>query len=341
MYKLVVPALALLFFFSSCEKEVVVINENEPCKNLDLFVNDSIIALVTQQRISDSKPEIVKFENGIKTVVASESGAEFWGVSISPDRQKFICFKSPTGNSVGFEDFENADLWLFNIDGSNGHKITGRSEQGLRSMGMASWAPDGNHIVFSGEKLETDGNFHWNIYLTDSSGIMATRMNTRLGHFVYPRFTKNSMNYLTYSAWPVGITLSGGNFKCEIHYAGVDAFYQLMTEYQITTNVQYETSPDFSADDNSIVYTQTTSTAPNTIVNLHKYNISSGSTSSLLENSSINTYSVWCKLNNRIYYISKSSSHCHQKTGRIEESGSTIETPYQLLNTNLLQIDVK
>jgi Tol biopolymer transport system component len=295
--------------------------------------------LITFQ--SSSIVAIKKIQNGLSDTIAAQSGFEFWGPAISPDRSKFVCFRSVTGNAVSVDDFSTAEMWLFNIDGSNGHAITTLSAQGLNAMGMAKWAPDGLHVVFSGEKLETDGNLHWNIYLTDTLGTLGTKMNTRLGSFKYPSFPNGDMTRLVYEAWIVGVVNSGSAYDTELHLANVDGTYQFTSETRLTNNGQVESSPSFSPDNASIVYAQTTSLAANTATELHTMLLSSGVSSTLLSNNSINQNPFWCTVNNKIYFSYKEGGVCFGHGMRIDPSGANSETPYKRMNQHFLQLDVK
>ncbi len=327
-------------FLTACKKDKVVeLEENPTCNNITLTINDTLIALIAFQ--SSSIVAIKKIQNGVSDTIAAQTGFEFWGPAISPDRSKFICFRSLTGNAVGVDDFSTAEMWLFNIDGSNGHAITTLTAQGLNGMGMAKWAPDGLHIVFSGEKNETDGNLHWNIYLTDTLGTLGTKMNTRLGSFKYPAFANGDMSQLVYQAWIVGVVNSGGAYDTELHLADVNGVFLFSSEGRLTNNGQIESSPSFSPDNSSIVYAQTTSLASNTAIELHTLLMSSGSTSILLSNNSINQNSVWCPVNNKIYFSNKVGAVCFGHGMRIDPSGANSETPYKCMNQNFLQFDIK
>jgi Tol biopolymer transport system component len=329
-----------LLFMESCKKDQQAeLEENPTCNNTTLTINDTLIALITFQ--SSSTVGIHKIQNGVSDTIASQIGFEFWGPSISPDRSKFICFRSTTANSIDVDDYSTAEMWLFNIDGSNGHAITTLTAQALTGMGMAKWAPDGFHIVFSGEKLETDGNLHWNAYLTDTLGTLGIKMNSRLGSFKYPAFPNGDMTRIVYQAWVVGVVNAGGANDTELHLADLNGAFQFTAEEKLTNNNQYETSPSYSMDNSAIVYAQTTSLAANTAIELHTLLMSSGATNTLLSNNTICQNPVWCNTNNKIYFSNKAGSACFGHGMRLEANGMNLETPYKKMNQHFLQIDVK
>ena len=326
--------------FSSCKKkQAAEIDPGTNCLNITQTINDSLLVLLTTQNAAGYT--IIKTQYGTSTTVASQTGFEFWSPSISPDKTKFICFRSPTSNSVDFNDFGAAELWLFNVDGSNGHLLTTLTSQSLTGMGMGKWAPDGLHIVFAGEKNETDGNLHWNIYLTDTLGTLATKMNTRLGDFKDPCFANGDMTKLVYEAWNVGITLAGSVYDTEVHVATVNGSYQFTSESKITNNNYLEHSPSFSSDNISISYSQNTSLAANTAIEIYTAVVSSGTTTKILSNNNINENPVWCPTNNKIYFLNKTGSACFETGNRINPDGTSNAITYQLMNASYLQLDLK
>lgn len=339
-YYFFLTQLVLVFFISSCKKDKPAeIEEVVTCSNSTLTINDSLIALFTST--NSASTNVLKIQNGVTTTLTNQAGFDFWGPSISPDKSKFICFRSTIINSIDMNDYANAELWLFNIDGSNGHQITSVTSQALAGMGMAKWAPDGFHIVFSGEKNEIDGNLHWNVYLTDTLGTLATKMNTRLGSFTYPAFANGDITKLIYEAWNVGVTVAGNENNSEIHLATVDGSFQITAEQQLTNNGFYESSPSFSPDNANIVYSQNTSANPNTAIQLYTYNIGTSTASLLLSNNNFNEYPFWCVTNNKIYFSNKASINCFAHGARVETNGTNFERPYRQTNTNYFQIDIK
>lgn len=337
---LFLATLVLFFILPSCKKKKdAIVPESGACSNITQTINDSLLTLVAVE--TSSGITINKIQYGISTPVASQSGYEFWSPSISPDKTKFICFRSTTNFPISANDLDIAEMWLFNIDGSNGHSIATLTSQGLHAMGMAKWAPDGFHIVFSGEKNETDGHLHWNIYLTDTLGTLGIKMNTRLGSFKYPVFANGDMTKLAYEAWNVGIVNSGSVFDTEIHLATVNGSFQFTSEQKITANENMEYSPSFSPDNSTLVYCQNTSLTANTAIQLWTANLSTLSANAILNNNEMNEYPVWCSANNEIYFLNRAISYCFERGNRIDPNGSNNATTYQQMNASFIHIDVK
>lgn len=334
----VVCALSL----AACKKNSVAeVAEGVACKNTTYYTNDSLIALTTEARSTSTR--IIKIEDGIISTVAAQAGYEFWGPVISPNKERFICFRSTSsGNPLKVNDYENAELWMFNIDGSNGHVITTKSAQSWRAMGMADWAADGNHIVLAAQKVEPlDAyNPHWSIFVTDTTGALATKMNTRISHFTHPHFANGTSTVITYSALPVGI-VNGDNFKCEIFYGYVNASYQLTSEHMVTNDLMFDYSPSFSADNSKICYCKTTSMAEETALTLHKYDITSGFTSTLVNDNTINDNPYWCATNNQIYYTNRAGLACYANCKRMDVNGGNNVDYFRTSNAHYHTFSVK
>lgn len=331
-----------VLFFTACKKKTNIDDkENETCENTSYAINDTTIALITQ--LGSAATQIVKIENAVSTVVASQSFYEFWGASISPNKQKFICFRSTTGNPVKVYDYENAELWMFNIDGSNGHMILSRTGNGWRAMGMADWAPDNNHIVLAAEKNEpADANKpHWSIYVTDTTGATPIKMNSRLGRFTHPRFGNGNMNLITYSAWPSGLSGVINEYRSEIYYATVTSGFLLSGETRVTNDVQYDYSPSFSPDNLKITFCKTTSMAAGTAINIHTRNISTGTDNMVVSDNSVNENPYWCPTNGRIYFANKTATYCFGNCKRILENGTENAPVYRIMNRHFSHISIR
>lgn len=334
----IIILLTCLFYFG-CKKD----NDTQPgqeitCNNFDMTINDTLTTLVTA--VTSSGTSILKIKNGTVTSLVGTSGEEYWGAKLSPDKKRFICFKSSSGNSIDYNDFETSELWMFNINGTGGKLITTRGIQGWRAMGMANWAPDGSHVVLSAEKLETDGNYHWNIYLTDTTGATGIKMNTRLGYFTYPNFANGDMTKITYSAWPSG---SPGTTKyfAEVFYATVDGSYQITSETRLTNNLDHEYSLSFSSGNTSISYSQTTSNADYTPVRICTYNLGTSTEDKIIDDGTISDNPKWCTTNDMMYFSTTNNASCFTQINYATTGGSGNVVVYRRTNTSLVEVDIK
>jgi Tol biopolymer transport system component len=326
---------------AACKKKPSDVTDEAACDNTTFYYSDSVtVALATEVRTYSTN--VVKIEDGVKTIVANASGYEFWGPVISPDKQHFICFRSTVaGNTVSVNDYEHAELWMFNMDGSNGHMVLSKSGHGWTAMGMADWAPDNKHIILAAEQLEPldSNNPHWSLFMTDTTGATITKMNTRMSHFTHPRFANGNINLITYSALPASM-MSGSDYRCEIFYANVNASFQITSETMVTNDLMFDYAPSFSPDNSKLVFCKTTSMAANTAVTLNTYDISSGSSSIAVSDNTINDSPYWCPTNNFIYYIDK-ASYCFKDIRRADEVGGNKMDYFRTSSSNYYSINIK
>lgn len=92
-----------------------------------------------------------------RDAAVNTSGEEIWA-RISPDRRRFVFYRSPMGKSGEHCRYSVQELWIANVDGtgvrkvfSNEQKVAVAREQGWPAddsiQGHADWSPDGRHVV--------------------------------------------------------------------------------------------------------------------------------------------------------------------------------------------------
>lgn len=207
------------------------------------------------------------------TQVIADGAYDYWWVRISPDRQHFICYKSGIDNFFRENDYTNAELWMFNIDGTNGKKLIDKGQFNWRAQGYAAWHPDGKHIVVAAEVKDPDDddNYRWHLFLTDTASTTPVKLSTRVGLFANPTVSPAG-NKIAYTAFADGVT-TGSVFKQEIFTADLDVVAGTLTnEEQITTDVWWDQEPVWSPDGSTLAF----STAVNATnlfenINLRKY----------------------------------------------------------------------
>lgn len=181
----------------------------------------------------------------------------FWGLKVSPDKKKFICYRSPKGLIVKDNNSKNAELWLFNIDGSNGQKLISLSDYKWRSHNSASWSPDGKRLLMAAEVNDKNdfNKYHWHLFLTDSLGKDPVQISNRSTMFAEPAFSPDGQ-YIAYSALSEGTPYSLCPSKfMEIYVAQLDSTsLKLKNERKLTSNDFWDGNPCFTADGQDIVY---------------------------------------------------------------------------------------
>ena len=81
---------------------------------------------------------------------------DYWWVKVSPDKKKFLCYRSP--KNAGVNSFTVAELIVFNIDGTNGKVILPRNVYDWELQAHAKWSPDGTKILASAKCKDPEIN---------------------------------------------------------------------------------------------------------------------------------------------------------------------------------------
>lgn len=242
------PALIM----TSCTPEVI-----DEILEPDLEINSEKTVYVIAGSPSDGYPyEIVKTVIDKVETVVGDPDHNYWGLRISPDKTQFICFVSPYNGTSdkGYDEISEAELWLYNIDGTNGQLITDLVTNGFSSMGYANWHPSGSQIVMTATKADVaDGKSQlYSVTLSDGS---VKKISTRDVVHSHPCFSPDGA-LLTYAAY--ANTTDTHEEDMEIYYADYDAgAEEIMNEKRITTNTIEDKFPGFSGDGVYITYNYT------------------------------------------------------------------------------------
>ena len=96
---------------------------------------------------------------GAESPIIIDNNHHDWWVRVSPDRQTILWYKSPLDVPANdeFNNYDEAELWMANYDGSNPRKVIDLSDYNWSAQGVADWSPDGKELVMAA---------------TDESGLM-------------------------------------------------------------------------------------------------------------------------------------------------------------------------
>lgn len=201
-----------------------------------------------------------KTANGFTRLI-NDDNYDYWWVRISPNGKKFLCYRSTNSNFFKENDYNNAELWMYNIDGSNGKLLMAKNANNWRSQGYATWMPNGKNIVMSAEVKDADdnNNYRWHLFVIDTLGATPHKISNRVGLFSNPEMGANGK--IVYSAFPFGEE-SGSVFNQEIFIATLDTInWVLQNEKQLTNDVYWDREAALSPDGSSIVFSSATSQA--------------------------------------------------------------------------------
>jgi TolB protein len=135
--------------------------------------------------------------------ITSNPALSTWAPRISPDGRSFIAYRAPRSFA---HDPYRAELWKFNIDGSDGRPIVRNMAFAWAAQADASWSPDGLKLVMA---ALSPADQRWHLFITDAEGRGAKRVSQGARLYAAPTFSPDGKK-IAYVAYPEG-------------YAGVDA----------------------------------------------------------------------------------------------------------------------
>ncbi|UPT67893.1 MAG: hypothetical protein M0D57_04315 [Sphingobacteriales bacterium JAD_PAG50586_3] len=256
--------------------------------------------------------------------VINDVSYDYWWVQVSPNRQKFICYKSGIDNFFKENDYTNAELWMFNIDGTGGKLLIAKGANAWRAQGYAKWHPDGKHIIMAAEFKDPadDNNYRWHLFMADTAGTAPIQLSTRVGLFSCPSVDATGTK-ITYSAFPVDIT-SGSVFKQEIFVADLDTtVWGLFNETRITNDTWWDENPVFSPNGNYLAFA--TATTPTNLfenTNLRRYSFSADDIDVLRADGASYLVPVWSKDGSYMYVQYRANGQKPFSLARINADGS-------------------
>ncbi|HLV38984.1 hypothetical protein [Xanthomarina sp.] len=134
MKNIKILSLIVLSLLSCTDDEVVNVPTN-PGQNLTYFYD----------RKENENLQIYSFDGVRETNLTNDNNYDYWWVRVSPDKTRFLCYRSP--KNAGVNSYATAELMIFNIDGSHGQVILPRHSYEWEIQAHAKWSPDGTKIM--------------------------------------------------------------------------------------------------------------------------------------------------------------------------------------------------
>lgn len=94
---------------------------------------------------------LYKLEDGIQSLIFDDSRYDYWWAKVSPDKSKLLVYRSPENPDKNHDDYQNAELVIANIDGSDAQVIIEKNKFGWNAHGLARWNADETKILMAAE----------------------------------------------------------------------------------------------------------------------------------------------------------------------------------------------
>ncbi len=231
----------------------------------DLLKNETVLVSPVPDTLLFNSFETGSFQVFSKTSggfnqLINDDNYDYWWLRISPNGKKFLCYRSTNDNFFRENDYTNAELWMFNIDGTGGKLLIAKGANNWRSQGYATWHPNGKTIIMAAEVKDAsdNNNFRWHLFATDTLSGIPKKLTSRIGLFSNPEMGTNGTK-IVYSAFPFN-EQSGSVFNQELFVATLDTVnWVVENEIRLTTDDYWDREPAISPDGSSVVFSSATS----------------------------------------------------------------------------------
>lgn len=280
------------FLISSCESEstnVEIIDEIENTASSKMFFSTD----------RNGFNELYLLENNKEVLVFSDPNYDYWWPKVSPDKSKMLVYRSAANPEKNHDDYQEAELVLAAIDGSNAVVIIEKGKHGWSGQGVARWNKDGSRILMIAEQNTPEGK-QWRMVTTDNEG--NNPQNLSDWWIIDPNFSIDNTT-VVFMAFPDN-ELSFDLAELELHQADYDSESNTInTIKRLTENHTRDHDPSFSPDGKKIVFSAGNVAYAN--VDLTLFDIEAETEQKLLDDSGANGGSIcWSLDGSEVYFHS-------------------------------------
>lgn len=130
-----IPAFIIILGLISCTKPMPANPPTGSNSNLKYYYD----------RIENGNLQVYSYDGKKETNLVNDNSYDYWWIKVSPDKTKFLCYRSP--KDAGVNSYTTCELMLFNIDRSNGKVIVPLHSYDWEIQAHAKWSPDGTKIL--------------------------------------------------------------------------------------------------------------------------------------------------------------------------------------------------
>ncbi|NND16624.1 MAG: hypothetical protein HKN89_09915 [Eudoraea sp.] len=250
---------------------------------------------------------------GNETPIIVDNDNHDWWIRVSPNKQTILWYKSPLGVSADneFNNYEEAELWMANSDGSNPQKVIDLNDNGWAAQGVADWSPDGNELVMAARTQN-----QWGIYITDKEGNNPNKISQGTNvDYADPSWSPDGQK-IVFSKF-VGLNL-------EIHVMDKDG----SNEIQLTDDDDFQNYDAYwSPDGKEVAFESKWSILDCFLLgkwSIRKYNFETQQTTDVIKDDNRNGLARWTDDSQNIYF---SVSVCGEfaRLARMDRDGDNFE----------------
>lgn len=300
-----------IFLFFACDKDSA--NDSLDDTNIEVTENqNSDCSAAILYNVKDLGKDKSNWKIAIKTgdeeeqILVEDDNYDFWWVRLHPSKEYFICYRSPIGDNKEDNDYSRAELWRFDVDGSNREKLIDLQDYNWMAQGVADWSPDGKHLIMMAQIVEdsskpNDGYFQ--IVRTDANGKNPIQVTSGSGLRADPTWSIDDKKII-YTAFSQDydfdnivqlLTDIAFQTPLEIHIADIDADGNLSNITQLTNDEIRDNDPYMSPDGKFIAW----ESFVNGTGAIRTYNMANGKVETILEKGELPCCPSWLDDPNR------------------------------------------
>lgn len=251
----IVLAIVSFLLIIACEKEGGQNPSEIACQEAILFNAKALNTEGQNFNISVSINDKIK-------ILVEDSDYDYWWARLHPDKTKFLCYRSPTGDNKEDNDYSRAELWQFDVDGSGGKKLIDLDDYNWYAQGVADWSPDGKYIVMIAELAENSNrpnDRYFQLIRTDSDGTNVKQLTTGPGLRADPSWSSDGKKII-YVAFPENYDPQNlildiiSQSPLEVHSADISDGGKLSNIKQLTDDNIRDNDPYMSPDGSYIAW---------------------------------------------------------------------------------------
>lgn len=293
-----------------CTKDPKVIDAN-------LDVED----IIMYSKNPNGHNELYKLENGVESVLLSDPDFDYWWAKVSPNKEKFLVYRSPVNPDKNHDDYEEAELILADINGSNEQVLIDKNQYGWNAQGVCRWNSSGAEILMCAE-VETPAGFQWRLVRTNADGDDPIILSDRWA--LDCNFSDSNEEILFMGFDNNNLSFDLTNLELQIGDYDV-ASNKIANIRSLTSNNTRDHDPSFSPDGSKIVFSAGNAIYSN--VDIVVYDLATESEIKLVDDASANGGSMcWSTDGKFIYFHTLTLFSAPFHIRRVEVATGTVTT---------------